>query len=275
VSRHAHGYVVQTMSDLGIAGLVASLLALAAWAAAVVRAAGLAPRRIEREWDAERVGLVALGLCALAFGAQSAIDWTWSIPAPAVMALVPAGFVAGRALRRRPAAPAPRTRTRRRFGWIPRGALAVAAIAAALVCAWSIWQPERSDAESNRALDLIGDGRIGDARDAANRAADWDPLASKAVLVQAAVADARGNQADATKRLIRAVRRFPGEPQVWIRLAEYQLYTLAKPVQAEQTVLGALYLDPLSRAAQQIYFEARAAQRPAAQPAPAPTPVSP
>ena len=39
--RHAHGYVVQTLADLGWAGLAASLLAAIAWLAAAARATGL------------------------------------------------------------------------------------------------------------------------------------------------------------------------------------------------------------------------------------------
>jgi len=263
VSRHAHGYVVQTMSDLGIAGLVASGLALLLLIAAAVRATGFVPRRREREYDAERVGLIALVLCAVAFGVQSAIDWTWAVPAPALMVVVAAGFVAGRALRRREGESAPS------FGRVPRALFAAAALGAALVCAWAVWQPQRSNAESERALDLIADGKLDDAERAANRAEDIDPLASRALIVRAAVADTRGNQPLAHRILEQAVERFRGEPQVWIRLAEYELYTLNRPVDAERTIAGALYLDPLSRAAQQIYLEAKQAQRPTP-PAPAP-----
>jgi hypothetical protein len=88
--------------------------------------------------------------------------------------------------------------------------------------------------------------------------------------VQAAVADARPNQPLAHDLLEQAVEEHPGEPQVWIRLAEYELYTLNRPADAERTIAGALYLDPRSRAAQQIYLEAKQAQRPTPPPAPPP-----
>jgi hypothetical protein len=266
VSRHAHGYVVQTMADLGIAGLVASGLALFLWLAAAARATGFVPRRRERTFDAERVALIALALCAIAFGVQSAIDWTWSVPATAAMAVIPAGYVAGRALRRREGAAGPT------LGRAPRVLFAAAALAAALVCAWSVWQPQRSSAESERALDLIADDKLNEADRAADRAEDIDPLASRALIVRAAVADARGNKPLAHRILEEAVERFRGEPQVWIRLAEYELYSLNRPVDAERTIVGALYLDPLSRAAQQIYLEAKQAQRPTP---PAPPPPAP
>jgi tetratricopeptide (TPR) repeat protein len=103
VSRHAHGYVVQTLADTGLIGLAATLALLAAWLAAAARTTGLVPRLRRfgaglrrRDWDSERIALVALTLVALVFGLQSAIDWTWFVPGPAVMALVAAGFVAGR-----------------------------------------------------------------------------------------------------------------------------------------------------------------------------------
>ena len=264
VTRHAHGYIHQTMADLGIAGLIASALALALWLATVVKATGFTPRRRERTYDSERVALIALALCAVAFGVQSAIDWTWSVPAPSAMAVVAGGFVSGRALRARGGVP------RQPIGRAPRIGFALASLAAALLCAWAVWQPLRSAEESDRALDLIADGKIDEAQRAAERAEDIDPLASRALVVQAAVADARPNQPRAHTLLEEAVERHPGEPQVWIRLAEYELYTLNRPADAERTITGALYLDPLSRAAQQIFLEAKQAQRPTPPPAPPP-----
>ncbi|HEX8744193.1 MAG TPA: O-antigen ligase family protein [Thermoleophilaceae bacterium] len=264
VTRHAHGYVVQTMADLGIAGLVASGLALLLWLGSAIRATGFVPRRRERAYDAERVGLIALVLCAIAFGVQSGIDWTWAVPGPSLIAVVAAGFVSGRALRVRGGVPRPP------IGRVPRGLFALASLGAALACAWAAWQPLRSSNESDRALDLIAEGKLDEAQRAAERAEDIDPLASRALIVQAAVADARPNQPLAHDLLEQAVERNPGEPQVWIRLAEYELYTLNRPADAERTIAGALYLDPRSRAAQQIYLEAKQAQRPTPPPAPAP-----
>ena len=58
--RHAHGYVVQTLADLGWAGLAVSLLVLVAWAVAAVRTVGLRARDRRRPWDAERVGMATL-----------------------------------------------------------------------------------------------------------------------------------------------------------------------------------------------------------------------
>ncbi len=106
VTRHAHGYPVQTLADLGLLGLGLSMTLLIAWLVAAARTTGLYPRRLRRgradgpdprrEWDGERAAFTALALMALVFGMQSAIDWTWFVPGPAAMAFVAAGYVAGR-----------------------------------------------------------------------------------------------------------------------------------------------------------------------------------
>ncbi len=115
---HAHGYVPQTLADLGLAGLGVNLLLLVAWLTAALRATALLPRRRfgawalaagrardlrtpmrrrpAQPWTAERIGLVTLGLTAVAFGFHSAVDWTWFIPGTAITGLIAAGWVAGR-----------------------------------------------------------------------------------------------------------------------------------------------------------------------------------
>jgi hypothetical protein len=95
--RHAHGYVPQTLADLGWAGLALSLLALGLWGWAALRVAGLRPRDRGLPWDAERVGMVTLIAVALVFGVHSAVDWTWFVPATAVAGMLAAGWVAARA----------------------------------------------------------------------------------------------------------------------------------------------------------------------------------
>ena len=215
VSGHAHGFVVQTMADLGIVGVVAIALLTLAWLLAAARAIGLLPIPNRRRFDAERVGLVALALSALVYGLHSAIDWTWFVPGPTVMAVAAAGFVAGRA---------PLGSRRAVFagfgpglGRAPRYLLAAASVVAALACAWAIWQPQRSDAETNRALDLLDKHQLPAAASAAGHARRIDPLSPDPVLAAASIEDARGfRHAAALATLITAVRRFPGEPQVWL-----------------------------------------------------------
>jgi hypothetical protein len=273
VSTHAHGFVVQTMADLGILGLVAIGLLTLAWLVAAARAAGLLPPRAGRHWDGERVALIALALAALVFALHSAIDWTWFVPAPTLMAVAAAGAVAGRSFlaAARPAESAG-------LGRGPRYAFAAAAAVVALTCAWAVWQPARSEAETDHALDLLAAHRLPAAARAAEHARSIDPLSPNPLLAAASIAAARGDTNGALALLDRAVRRFPGEPQVWLRLAEYQLDALAKPADAMATVRGALKIDPESRAVQQLYLEAkrRLTPVPPATPAPAkPAPTAP
>ena len=103
----------------GSLGLLVALALLAAWLAAAGRTLGVRLRsgRIGPDWTAERIALTGLALTAVAYGIQSAIDWTWFIPGPTVAALAAAGFVAGRGplapgRRGRAAAAPPRPRRR-------------------------------------------------------------------------------------------------------------------------------------------------------------------
>jgi tetratricopeptide (TPR) repeat protein len=280
VSRHAHGYVPQTLADTGLLGLGASLALLAVWLAAALRTTGLYPRvrRLglsarRRDWTSERVALVALTLVALVFGLQSIIDWTWFVPAPAVMGLVAAGFVAGRG----PAAlagaamakaePEPAAEPRRMLGGrLPQPTpWRIAAATGVLVCsvlfAWAMWQPEASDRASDRALALSDAGDAGGARAEAHDAASANPLTPKPLLVQGAVETKAGRLHVAETALERAVLSFPGDPQTWLRLASFQLGTRDDPAAALQTVRGVLYLDPRSKPGRQLYLEARARLR--------------
>src|SRR4051812_28056572 len=260
VSRHAHGFIPQTLADLGLIGLLVVLALLGAWLVAVARATQLYPRlrrrngpRERRDWTQERTALVALLLVAVVFGLQSAIDWTWFVPGPAAMALVAGGFVAARG----PALPGPSAG----LAWPPprpegsRVFTAAAIGTAALLFAWAVWQPEAADRKSNHALDLIAAGKLGDAADEATKAEDTNPLSPEPLLIQASVATAAGRNALAEATLERAVLRFPGDPDTWFRLASFELGTVDRPEKAAKTVLGALYLDPHSKAARQLYLE--------------------
>ncbi len=94
--RHAHGYVPQTLADLGWTGLALSLLLLGLWAWSAARVLGLRLRDRGLAWDPERVGVATLAAVALVFGLHSAIDWTWFVPANAVAGLMAAAWVVAR-----------------------------------------------------------------------------------------------------------------------------------------------------------------------------------
>jgi hypothetical protein len=271
VTRHAHGFVPQTLADLGIAGVVLSTALLIAWLVAVARATGLYPRRLpfrrgngdpptRRDWDGDRIALVAATLIAVVFGLQSAIDWTWFVPGPTAMALVAAGFVAGQAPLGRPrpaASPAHES-----FALSPGRLLAASAVLiAAVITAWAVWQPEASDRQTGDALRLAEAGQTEAAIAEAQDAADTNPLSSNPLLTEAAIETSAGNLSAARAALERAVLEFPGDPQNWYRLAAFQLGTLDHPVQAAATVRAAIFLDPKGQLNRQLYLEAVARAR--------------
>jgi len=94
--RHAHGYVVQTMADLGIVGLLISLALAVAWLMTAAGTVGLRRGDRGRPYPPERIGLLTLVTTVIVFAVHSFVDWTWFIPGNALPALLCAGWVAGR-----------------------------------------------------------------------------------------------------------------------------------------------------------------------------------
>ena len=268
VTAHAHGFVPQTLADLGVAGVVLTTALLIAWLVAVLRATALLPRRLpyalptlepgpRRDWDSDRMGLVALALAAVAFGLQSILDWTWFIPGPAALALVAAGYVAGRG----PAAALPEAGAHRARPAPGRIAAAAGVGIAALVLAWAVWQPEASDRATGEALELADAGDVPAAIAKTEDAQDLNPLSPEPLLVRASIQTQAGDEAAAENSLEQAVLGFPGDPHTWYRLAAFQLGTQDQPAAALETLQGALYLDPFWTTARTLFLEARARQR--------------
>ena len=269
VTRHAHGFVPQTLADLGIVGVVLTTALLLAWLLAAARATGLYPRRLpfgrtdgapapRRDWDDGRMALVATALIAIVFGLQSVIDWTWFVPGPTAMALVAAGFVAGRAPFGAPAAVA--AEQPRATG--PTRLLAASGVlVAAVLLAWAIWQPEASDRATSDALRLAAAGEVDAAIAKTEDAADANPLSADPLLIQAAIQTEASREQDARESLEQAVLKFPGDPQTWYRLAAFQLGTLDRPAEAAATAQGAIFLDPRSDPSRLLFLQALARAR--------------
>lgn len=259
--RHAHGYVFQTMADLGVLGLAASLLLLIAWALAAARTTGLTPSRWRRgPFDPERVGLLTLTATVVVFGVHSAVDWTWFVPGTAVIALLCAGWVAGRGDHRLTlggADAAAGLRERLRAG--SRGRVAAGAAAATMVLAlsfaWATWQPLRSVGAGNEALALLGEQRYDAARAQAERSRELDPLSIDPLLNLSIIETAAGRKAQARAALERAVALQPQNPNPWLILAEYDLGA-GNPAQALKELGPALYLDPRSTQGVTLFLEA-------------------
>ncbi len=249
--RHAHGFVPETMAELGLIGLAVALALLASWVVAVRRTL-----RGRIRGDAERAGLVTLTAVAVTFGAHATIDWTWSIPGTALVGLVAAAWVAGRG-----PGPAVAARMGRRIDW--RGADRVRALAAAavvvfaLAAAWTAWQPLRSVQASDQALAALDAGRIAEAREHAEAARDRNPLSIEPLFDRAAIEQRAGDRAGAERALEQAVALQPGNWLPWMRLTDYRLFALDQPREALESARVAIYLNPRSWDVAQRYLDAR------------------
>jgi hypothetical protein len=302
--RHAHGYIVQTLADLGIVGLVLTLALLIAW----MVAAGRCTHPFNRRWTswatlrswlgrrpgggrpgwrrltvdgrpapytAERVGMLSMLCLVVVFGIHSLADWTWYVPGNACVALLCAGWLAGRgplgASAPILAAPAGTIanhrdgRRRRLTGRADLGALrarlapqrlgalriavAVAIVLGALLAAWAQWQPQRSANASQQALTLLARNPRG-ALAAAHTGVSRDPLSAQALFTLSAVQQATGRSASARATLQRAVRLQPSNPQTWLTLGEYDIDRAPRAALGE--LEAAIYLNPYSVAPEAI-----------------------
>jgi cytochrome c-type biogenesis protein CcmH/NrfG len=298
--RHAHGFIVQTLADLGLAGLVIALALLLTWMGAAGRPTHLFNRRWTgwRAWreipngerpgwralheraltryTPERIGMLCMLCLVVVFGAHSLVDWTWYVPGDACVALLCAGWLAGRGeLSRSPRAAgaagrapgAEDTDAASRTGWRPGSGqrpsrtsllMAAAVVVLALLAAWSEWQPQRAEEAREQADAQLEANHVGAATDAADAAVSRDPLSVEALFALANVEQHSGHPALAQATLDRAVRLQPSNPQAWLVLGRYDLVS-GKPRAAVKELQAAIYLDP-----QLISMEAVAAGRPEA-----------
>jgi cytochrome c-type biogenesis protein CcmH/NrfG len=286
--RHAHGFLVQTLADLGLVGLALALALLATWMAAAGRAAHpfnrrwtswrtwlritsderprwqrLRDRRLAR-YTPERVGMLSMLCLVVVFGAHSLVDWTWYVPGDACVALLCAGWLAGRGELARATGTAlegaNNAGTGAAAGWRPGSGrrpsythvlVAGAVIVLALLAAWSQWQPQRSEEARQQADSLLEANDPSAASAAANAAVSRDPLSVEALFALANVQQTTGRAALARATLERAVRLQPSNPQTWLVLGRYDLKT-GRPRMAVRELQAAIYLDPESISAEAV-----------------------
>jgi hypothetical protein len=274
--RHAHGYVVQTAADLGLLGLGASLALLLAWIVATGRTLGwlraiprglrrllgrrpppAAARSAARVATPEHVALATLATVVLVFGVHSFVDWTWYVPGTAVVALLAAGWLAGRGpAGERDSPPAPLVSAVAAGARVPwRAGLAAVAVVLGLLAAWTAWQPLRASHAENDALALVGRDNPR-ARALAEQARDRNPLAIDPLVTRAIVEIGAGRRDAARHALVEAVRLQPSNPAAWEYLAGFALRTESQPKLAIRLLGPALHLDPQSPTAAQAYVAA-------------------
>jgi tetratricopeptide (TPR) repeat protein len=194
----------------------------------------------------------------LVFGVHSFIDWTWFVPANAAVALLAAGWVAGRGpLGREPSTGARATGRAAALRDRARAGIAAAALVLALVCAWTVWQPLRSDTIGQDALATLDTGNADAARAKAQQARDRNPLSVDPLFELSTIEAAAGRKFAARSALEQAVRLQPANPQTWQRLAEFELDVLKRPNVALTAIRPALYLDPRSSDAVAVFLAAQ------------------
>ena len=251
----AHGYLPETFADLGLIGIALNLALLAAWCIAAGRTVGVRNRlRAPAGREAEHAGMLTLLAVAITFGVSSAVDWTWLVPGTAVPALICAGWLAGRG---------PLTQTigrlqrRRRLSASPGAGFAVTAVAAlALLAAWVVWQPLRSQ-------DALAAAEVQSASSPATAIADAraaqadDPLSYEPLLILSAIFRSAGDPDAARRQLARAVALQPGNYVPWFALGEYDLQA-RRPRSALNEIEHGLALDPSSSEGQSDLAQARA-----------------
>lgn len=249
---HAHGFVHQTLVDLGLLGGAAALALLAAWLVAATRSAGLRRRRAKpAPWTSERSAVVALALVPVTYGIQALADWSWFVPGITAMALAAAGYVAGSGPPRtdRPSLAISRTTPL-------RVAMAIAVALVGLACAWTIWQPvaaERAVARSYGALDA---GRPAEALRETDEAREANPHSADPLYARADALAALDRRADALRALRQAALDHPRDPTPWVRIASFQLHVLNAPNLALRTATAAFKLDPYSQTLPSVRDEA-------------------
>jgi tetratricopeptide (TPR) repeat protein len=254
--RHAHGYVFQTLADLGILGMALSLLALVAWAVSAARATGLRRADRGRPYTPERIGLLTMVTVVVIFGVHSFVDWSWFVPGDALPALLCAAWLAGRGPLRRNAAAEERPPLRLSLDRV-RVPVAAAAVVVALLAAWAAWQPLRSLNASNDGLSRLEAGDIKGARAEALAAHDRNPLALDPLTVLAIVEVRRGDKAAALRAVEQEVELQPANTEAWLRLADFQLNQAKKPKDALRSLGAALYLDPRNPSTISAYLQVK------------------
>ena len=269
--RHAHGYVHQTLADLGLLGVAASLAALAAWLIATARTLHLRRRlasgldsgarraavpcpgggRVRRALG-DRLDLVRPGGC----GHRHLLRR---------LGRRPRGDRAHRSQARpprRPRPPACRCRAGARCAAGPRWPPVRSSLPA--LAAIAVAQPWRADDEGDEALALLSEGDFAGARAAADRAHDINPLSIEPYFEQAEIEKAAGRPRRATRPLEDAVRLEPASPEAWRRLGSHYVTALDQPARAIPVLRAALFLDPtsaLNRASYLVALRARSLKR--------------
>ena len=216
-------------------------------------------RSSPQPYSPERIGMLSMLCLVVVFGAHSLVDWTWYVPGDACVALLCAGWLAGRGeLAGEPRSPEVTAVER------PSGA-GVRAGRVLRSRAWRspprCWRSGPSGSRSDRKKRVRRRWRCSQQTPRVPRAADSavsrDPLSVEALFALAGIEQATGSPALAHATLQHAVRLQPSNPETWLTLARYDLKR--DPSSAIHELQASIYLNPESIAPEALASRQREA----------------
>ncbi len=266
--KHAHGFVPQAMSDLGLLGLLTAIALALCWLVAARHAVG-ASRRSPVYWlkdaDDTRLAGFAIALVAFTFGLHSAIDWTWFVPGVAVFGLACAGWTAGAG-----GAAVNRGGSVSAVGTGRRAIRAGACAFVGLLIAAAVYQPVRAAGKVADGFRIVASDP-GEALAFAETAHEADPTSADPFFLKSVAQNNLRKPKAAEHTLLRLTAEQPGNPYAWLRLAEFRLTSMHDPVGSIDALRPLFDLSPnnelgamlLSRAKEMRYDQlvAEAAKR--------------
>ncbi|MGH2905562.1 MAG: O-antigen ligase family protein [Solirubrobacterales bacterium] len=246
--RHAHGFVPQVMSDLGVLGLLLAIAMALAFLWSALRIAGVA-KRMPIHWldgaDDARLASNTIALVGLAFGLHSAVDWTWFEPGVAAFGLLAAGWTVGVPLAASDtvtvAADSVSANSHDRKLRIARaGAIGLVGLAVA----YAVYQPAHAQRIVNQGYGELADGETMKALSSGYDAHDADPTSAQPYFLIATAQNNMHREKAADQTLLIVASQQPANPDTWIRLADYRLNTENDPGAAVNALMPLLYISP-------------------------------
>jgi hypothetical protein len=238
--RNAHSLWLETLGELGLAGLV---LLAGTFAAGLVAGAG----RLRRAGGPEPMAVAGLLAALGAFLAGAALDWIWQLPAVALVGVACVGLLAGPATL--PAGPAELTVARPHRPRHRPGMARFAAGVALVGFGWAVMAAESvpllAGVEVSASQRAVARGDLAGAAGHASSAVAIQPWAASPRVQEALVAEVRGNLAAARGHVAAAIER---DPEDWrLRLVAARLATKAGEIaEARRALSEARRLHPRS-----------------------------
>jgi hypothetical protein len=196
---NAHSLYLETLAELGPAGLALVLVFLAAPGVALARRLALPESATE----------VHVALAVLAAGALSAaLEWTWQIPAAFAPVIVAVGLLAAANGAAQPSDRHRRT-GQRRF------ALAIATLIVAWAAAWAAAVSFATDRELAASRSAAARGDLTAAADDARDAGSLQPWSPEPLLQLALVAELGRDFESAKQYAFDAIQHAPGDWRLW------------------------------------------------------------